>query len=267
MTTNPPTDQQLDDIEAKAAELRQKTDRKNSWPSDNESHWHAEGWKSGTRNALDKLHVEQLVAEVRRLRADAWVPCSPAWIAANPGQCPTAPRVPGPEGVSHLHPAVLGEGVVDEMAASLARDGFGDDEIADMLGPGVTDGEAPEPTLLRWGLDDVMWGDDDSVIVMMSGPGREPYWLELDPERAAVLRQSLAGPDGEQPPTERAAVLRDFLFRLEQSAGDAAAEKFLDDNPDLSAALETHVVADDSDDPEHVDDCPGCEPGTRGWTA
>jgi hypothetical protein len=22
---------------------------------------------------------------------------------------------------------------------------------------------------------------------------------------------------------------------------------------------ETHVVADDSDDPEHVDDCPGCE--------
>ncbi|MFI1928308.1 hypothetical protein [Streptomyces sp. NPDC020377] len=24
-------------------------------------------------------------------------------------------------------------------------------------------------------------------------------------------------------------------------------------------AEETHVVADDSDDPEHVDDCPGCE--------
>lgn len=31
------------------------------------------------------------------------------------------------------------------------------------------------------------------------------------------------------------------------------------------AAEETHVVADDSDDPEHVDDCPGCETetGTR----
>jgi hypothetical protein len=26
-----------------------------------------------------------------------------------------------------------------------------------------------------------------------------------------------------------------------------------------AAAEETHVVADDSDDPEHVDDCPGCE--------
>jgi len=28
------------------------------------------------------------------------------------------------------------------------------------------------------------------------------------------------------------------------------------------AAVETHVVADGSDDPEHVDGCPGCEPAT-----
>ncbi|WP_406143251.1 hypothetical protein [Streptomyces anulatus] len=28
-----------------------------------------------------------------------------------------------------------------------------------------------------------------------------------------------------------------------------------------AAAEETHVVTDDSDDPEHTDDCPGCEPG------
>jgi hypothetical protein len=28
---------------------------------------------------------------------------------------------------------------------------------------------------------------------------------------------------------------------------------------DAPAAEETHIVADDSDDPEHVDDCPGCE--------
>lgn len=75
------------------------------------------------------------------------------------------------------------------------------------------------PTPLRWSLNDVLWGDD-SVIVLLSGPAGEPYWLELDPERAAVLRQDLAGPDGE----------------------------------------ETHVVADGSDDPEHVDGCPGCEP-------
>jgi hypothetical protein len=31
------------------------------------------------------------------------------------------------------------------------------------------------------------------------------------------------------------------------------------DPPSFRAAEETHVVADDSDDPEHVDDCPGCE--------
>lgn len=92
----------------------------------------------------------------------------------------------------------------DEMAASLRRDGFGDDEIADICGPNVTDGEAPEPTLLRWGLDDVMWGDDDTTTVMLSGPAGEPYWLELDPDRAAVLRELLAGPDWEQRETVHA---------------------------------------------------------------
>ncbi|MFE1950004.1 hypothetical protein ACFW9D_05980 [Streptomyces sp. NPDC059524] len=63
----------------------------------------------------------------------------------------------------------------------------------------------PEPTQLRWGLDDVMHGDDDSVTVVLSGPAREPYWLELDPERAAVLRDALAGLDteaeGQEPAT------------------------------------------------------------------
>jgi hypothetical protein len=60
------TTQQLDEIDAKAAYLRERLDRKNPWPSDNESFWTAEGWKNGTRNALDKLHVPALVAEVRR---------------------------------------------------------------------------------------------------------------------------------------------------------------------------------------------------------
>ncbi|MFJ4926879.1 hypothetical protein [Streptomyces sp. NPDC088736] len=32
---------------------------------------------------------------------------------------------------------------------------------------------------------------------------------------------------------DRAEILRDFLWRLEQSAGDATAEKFLDDNDEL----------------------------------
>lgn len=40
-----------------------------------------------------------------------------------------------------------------------------------------------------------MWGDDDSVTVLLSGPNGEPYWLELDADRAAALRRDLAGPN------------------------------------------------------------------------
>jgi hypothetical protein len=81
--------------------------------------------------------------------------------------------------------------MTNEMAASLARDGFSPDEIANMIGPDFQ----PEPVQLRWGLDDVEYGDDDSVTLLLSGPDGEPYWLELEPERAAVLRQNLAGPE------------------------------------------------------------------------
>lgn len=81
--------------------------------------------------------------------------------------------------------------MTNEMAASLARDGFGPDEIANMLNPSL---EA-EPIQLRWGLDDVQWGDDDSVTLLLSGPDGEPYSLELEATRAAALRQNLAGPE------------------------------------------------------------------------
>lgn len=81
--TEPITEQQLDEIQAKAAELRERLDRKNPWPSDNESHWIADGWKSGTRNALDKLHAEALIAEVRRQRTEL-----AAVEMCAPQQCP-----------------------------------------------------------------------------------------------------------------------------------------------------------------------------------
>ncbi|MFF3511569.1 hypothetical protein [Streptomyces sp. NPDC002573] len=67
----------------------------------------AAGWAPGE---------ETLVAEVRRLRAElagphaetlraaGWTECSPAWLAANPGQCATAARIPGGTAVSHWHP-------------------------------------------------------------------------------------------------------------------------------------------------------------------
>ncbi|WP_069751640.1 hypothetical protein [Streptomyces sp. EN16] len=63
-----------------------------------------------------------------------------------------------------------------------------------------TAAEEREPIQLRWGLDDVMYGDDDTTTVLLSGPGREPYWVELDPERTAALRDALAGPEGAVPP-------------------------------------------------------------------
>jgi hypothetical protein len=73
---------------------------------------------------------------------------------------------------------------------------------------------ADNPTPLRWGLNDVLWGDDDTVTVLLSGPGGEPYWLELDPERAAVLREDLAGPDTEE--------THDDSAGLENGHGDTA---------------------------------------------
>ncbi|MGR3875754.1 hypothetical protein ACUXZZ_45295 (plasmid) [Streptomyces graminifolii] len=54
--------------------------------------------------------------------------------------------------------------------------------------------EEQEPVQLRWGLDDVMYGDDDTTTVMLSDEQRRPYWLELEPERTTALRTALAGP-------------------------------------------------------------------------
>lgn len=55
----------------------------------------------------------------------------------------------------------------------------------------------PEPTLLWWALDDVLYGDDDTTTVLLSDTRGRPYWLEMQPDRAAALRQNLAGPDAE----------------------------------------------------------------------
>ncbi|MFC8583485.1 hypothetical protein ACFUGD_02745 [Streptomyces sp. NPDC057217] len=66
-------------------------------------------------------------------------------------------------------------------------------EMADTDQPDPT--TADDPTPLRWGYGDVLHGDDDSIIVCLSGPTREPYWLELDPERAAALRKDLTPED------------------------------------------------------------------------
>ncbi|MEW1629634.1 hypothetical protein AB0387_19890 [Streptomyces sp. NPDC089173] len=53
-----------------------------------------------------------------------------------------------------------------------------------------------DPVMLRWGLDDVLLGDDDKTTVLLSDDQRRPYWLELEPERTAALRDALAGLPG-----------------------------------------------------------------------
>lgn len=58
-----------------------------------------------------------------------------------------------------------------------------------------SEGEPGSPTPLHWGLDDAEVGDDDSVTLWLSGSAGEPYALELEPERAAALRE-LLGEDG-----------------------------------------------------------------------
>lgn len=76
-----------------------------------------------------------------------------------------------------------------------------------------------EPVPLRWGLDDVMYGDDDTTTLLLSGPDREPYWLELDPERTAALQDCLTGP-GEVEPEPLTARQEHVLALIHSSRGD-----------------------------------------------
>jgi hypothetical protein len=57
---------------------------------------------------------------------------------------------------------------------------------------------ADDPVPLRWGLNDILYGDATTTTICLSGPKREPYWLELTPNQNAVLRDALAGPVGQQ---------------------------------------------------------------------
>lgn len=94
--------------------------------------------------------------------------------------------------------------LLDQIAKKDAASGAGDRALAEFLGAGPDIAAADNPTPLRWGLNDVLWGDDDTIIVLLSGPQGEPYWLELDPERAAALREDLAGSAAEQQLAEEA---------------------------------------------------------------
>lgn len=78
------------------------------------------------------------------------------------------------------------QGAIDAYRAEVLR------EAADAS----AEQEPGTPAPLRWGLDDAELGDDDSVTLWLSGPDREPYVLELEPERATALRELLADAGG-----------------------------------------------------------------------
>ncbi|MFJ3097385.1 hypothetical protein [Streptomyces hydrogenans] len=88
----------------------------------------------------------------------------------------------------------------------------------DVLIPSVPDPTtADDPTPLRWGLGDVLHGDDDTTTVCLSGPDREPYWLELEPEQRDVLRADLAAPETIEPQDHPGA---DLYVRLRKAGED-----------------------------------------------
>jgi hypothetical protein len=147
--------------------------------------WPPAGRMTDYLRALDQADAEQLEYERHRALALRTLERDPAQI----GERPIPIRLPIHE-TMRIVTAALVE-CADQIAASLARDGFTPAEIANMAGPDFQ----PEPIRLRWGLDDVEYGDDDTVTLLLSGPDGEPYLLELEPERVAVLRQNLVGPD------------------------------------------------------------------------
>ncbi|MCJ0875657.1 hypothetical protein [Streptomyces sp. AP-93] len=84
---------------------------------------------------------------------------------------------------------------------------------------------ADDPVPLRWGYGDVLHGDDDTTIVCLSGPDGQPYWLELEPERAQALRDDLTPPVAEPQVHPAAEVdrLRKCVEDAEQDAEEAVS--------------------------------------------
>lgn len=78
--------------------------------------------------------------------------------------------------------------------------------------------------------------------------GEVTWKLISDEEHAEAMAES-------DPVKLRAELIQDAAVKV---AWVAAIDRRIAD--DWERGEETHVVADDSDDPEHIDDCPGCAP-------
>lgn len=157
--------------------------------------------------------------------------------------------------------------LIGQLAKKDAASGEGDKALREFLS-GEPEAEtdiaaADNPTPLRWGLNDVLYGDDDTTTVLLSGPEGEPYWLELDPERAAVLRQDLVGPPAEESVT--AAPTRTLTEseynRAWHAVEGAAGEEGADPGTVLHAVLDRLGISLPPAPPIH-----GCPPDGSGVT-
>jgi hypothetical protein len=85
------------------------------------------------RDAMDAHRAETL-------REAGWAPCYPEWLTGHPGECPTAPRVPGDGATSHWHPAVTRAQVRAEVLTEAAAEL---DRIADIVEARVAEHYGP----------------------------------------------------------------------------------------------------------------------------
>lgn len=173
---------------------------------------HAAGQPCGDRQCRRCFETAAGIRDAVRTAARQTTPVGPCGCGA-----PATPNVIHRQGAPCYMDQDGGLQTV-ELPPATARQTTGQDDTK----PDPT--TADDPTPLRWGLGDVLHGDDDTTLVCFSGPDREPYALHLEPEQRDALRDDLTPP-------------------------------------------ETHVVTDDSDDPEHTDDCPGCEDPAVGQPA
>lgn len=131
--------------------------------------------------AINEAEVERLRAELDRLRAE---------LGARPSRSEVL-RQEAHEVVAYCPEHGDGDTCWPECHCPVAEDML--DRVDDPE-PGAAGPDTPTP--LRWGLNDAELGDDNSVTLFLSGPDREPYVLELEPERAAAIRSVLDEPKG-----------------------------------------------------------------------
>ncbi|MFH9816170.1 hypothetical protein [Streptomyces sp. NPDC017230] len=155
--------------------------------------------------------------------------------------------------LSALHGSVARH---DHLAANLGCAGC---ELRDRIGAALPElaaaSDAPLPPADQGALLDLIADALADTEGWQWAPG---FDKTQSPTYQGYLRQAAAVLPVLPTPADQAAVLREAADVLEEGDYLLAAEELRRMADETAATEETHVVADDSDDPEHVDDCPGC---------